>query len=526
MDATLSGALLIEGRLAPGQAPHFQAIDPATGLPLPGNFSSATPDQIELACSLAGQAFDAFSATLPEQRAQLLEAIAGNIEALGDALIERAMAETGLPRARLEGERGRTCHQLRFFADILRAGQWQQATFDTPLPQRQPARRPDLRMQMVGVGPVAVFGASNFPLAFSVAGGDTASALAAGCPVVVKAHPAHPGTSEYAGRAVQDAVRACGLPPGVFAMLTGAGHDIGQALVRHPAMRAVGFTGSRAGGMALCRLAQQRPLPIPVFAEMSAINPVYALPAALDARAADIARGYVDSLVLGAGQFCTNPGLLIGVAGAGWTRLSEAVARELASRPATTMLTPAIHAAYLAGVERLGKLPLRRLGQGQAGGSCAAQAVVHEVAARDWLAHADLAEEVFGPSSLLIRCDSEEEMLALTGELEGQLTATLQLDDGDLALAQRLMPLLQRKAGRILANGFPTGVEVAYAMVHGGPFPATSDGASTSVGAKAIARFLRPVCFQDLPEALLPPALRSDNPLRVWRQVDGVLVAP
>jgi NADP-dependent aldehyde dehydrogenase len=523
----LNGSLLIGGRDVAGSGAATHGIDPATGRQLPVSFATAGARDVDQACELAAQAFDAYRLTTPEQRAQLLERIAQGIEALGDVLVERTMAETGLPRGRIEGERGRTAGQLRLFAGVLRAGQWQQATFDTPLPQRQPARRPDLRMQQVALGPVAVFAASNFPLAFSVAGGDTASALAAGCPVIVKAHPAHPGTSELVGRVVQDAVRECGLPVGVFALLRGPGREVGEQLVHHPAIQAVGFTGSRAGGLALCRIAQSRPQPIPVYAEMSAINPVFLLPAALAARTSTIARGFVDSLVLGAGQFCTNPGVVLGIDGPDWRAFVAEVARALGDKPAATMLSSGIHAAYEQGTRHLAALPVERVGQGQAGtGGCAAQAVVHETSAAQWLATPALAEEVFGPSSVLVRCADAQELRRVAEALEGQLTATLHLEDTDLPLARGLLPVLERKAGRILANGFPTGVEVSHAMVHGGPFPATSDGRTTSVGAAALGRFLRPVCYQDLPEALLPPALQSGNPLGVWRSVDGTPTAP
>jgi NADP-dependent aldehyde dehydrogenase len=314
---------------------------------------------------------------------------------------------------------------------------------------------------------------------------------------------------------------------GVFALLRGPGREVGEQLVHHPAIQAVGFTGSRAGGLALCRIAQSRPQPIPVYAEMSAINPVFLLPAALAARTSTIARGFVDSLVLGAGQFCTNPGVVLGIDGPDWRAFVAEVARALGDKPAATMLSSGIHAAYEQGTRHLAALPVERVGQGQAGtGGCAAQAVVHETSAAQWLATPALAEEVFGPSSVLVRCADAQELRRVAEALEGQLTATLHLEDTDLPLARGLLPVLERKAGRILANGFPTGVEVSHAMVHGGPFPATSDGRTTSVGAAALGRFLRPVCYQDLPEALLPPALQSGNPLGVWRSVDGTPTAP
>jgi len=510
MTMNLSGHLPIGQREVAGVANAYRAIDPSTGRTLEPAFSAASPQDVDRAAALAAQAFDAYRATSAEQRAAFLESIASGIEALGEPLIERAMAETGLPRARLEGERVRTANQLRLFVRVLRDGLWQQATIEPAQPDRKPAPRPDLRMQQIALGPVAVFGASNFPLAFSVAGGDTASALAAGCPVIVKAHPSHPGTSELVARVVQRAVQAHSLPEGTFSMVAGPGHEVGERLVAHPAVQAVGFTGSRAGGLALCRVARERPQPIPVYAEMSAINPVFLLPAALAARAEAIATAYLDSLLLGTGQFCTSPGLVLGIAGPDWDRFVAAVAAALPQRAAGTMLNPSIHHAYRTGVEKLAAAAnVRLVARGPASDTAhGAQAAVHETTARAFMAQPALHDEVFGPSGLLVRCDDLAGMRAVAEALDGQLTATLQLDAGDLGDARQLLPVLERKAGRLLANGFPTGVEVSPAMVHGGPFPATSDARSTSVGARAIDRFLRPVCYQDFPTALLPPALR------------------
>ncbi|WP_454711661.1 aldehyde dehydrogenase (NADP(+)) [Cupriavidus nantongensis] len=506
----ITGDMLIGAQAVRGTEATLQAINPATGAPIGPDFHGGGETEVERACALAEAAFDTFRNTSPEQRASFLEAIAAGIEALGDALIERAHLESALPVARLQGERGRTAGQLRLFATVLREGRWQQATFDPALPERTPPR-PDLRMQRIAIGPVAVFGASNFPLAFSVAGGDTAAALAAGCPVVVKAHPAHLGTSELVGRAIQQAVRDAGLPEGVFSLLVGAGNAIGTALVSHPAIQAVGFTGSRAGGLALMQAAQRRPQPIPVYAEMSSINPVFLLPAALDARGEEIGRQLVDSLVMGVGQFCTNPGLVIGIEGPALDKFRASALAALQGKPAATMLTPGIHAAYEQGVAQLSSLDgLQRIGNGVDGnGANQARPAMFETTAAQFLADHRMQAEVFGPSTVLVVCRDFEEMLTVARRLEGQLTATMQLDDADHAAAQRLLPVLERKAGRVLCNGYPTGVEVAYAMVHGGPFPATSDARSTSVGATAIDRFLRPVCYQNLPQALLPEALRK-----------------
>ncbi|WP_244986138.1 aldehyde dehydrogenase (NADP(+)) [Chromobacterium violaceum] len=517
----LTGKMLIGGQGVTGRRDMIRALDPSTDQPLEPGYAGADREQVEQACALAWEAFDAYRETAPETRARLLETIADEIEALGDALIERAMAETGLPRARLQGERGRTCGQLRLFARTLRAGEWLDARVDPAMPQRQPLPRADLRQRQVALGPVAVFGASNFPLAFSVAGGDTASALAAGCPVIVKAHSAHPGASELAGRAIARAVEKCRLPAGVFALLFGEGREAGQALVADPRVKAVGFTGSRGGGLALCRLAQSRPEPIPVFAEMSSTNPVFLLPAALRARGEALAQGFVGSLTLGAGQFCTNPGLIVALQGPALDGFIAAAAAALSRSPAQTMLTPGIFRAYQAGVDALsGHARLAAAGLPATGtNQCQAQLWLAE--ARDYLAKPALRAEVFGAAALIVACRDAAELGQLAEQLEGQLTATLQLDDGDLDLAHALLPTLERKAGRILVNGWPTGVEVCEAMVHGGPYPATSDARATSVGTAAIRRFLRPVCYQDFPDALLPPALRQANPLALRRLLDG-----
>ncbi|TWG79258.1 NADP-dependent aldehyde dehydrogenase [Cupriavidus gilardii J11] len=520
----ITGDMLIGAQAVRGNDAVLQAINPATGEVLGPDFHGGGAFEVDRACTLAEQAFDTFRALAPQRRAAFLERIADGIEALGDTLITRAHQESGLPVARLQGERGRTANQLRLFASVLRDGRWQQATLDSALPHRTPPR-PDLRMQNIALGPVAVFGASNFPLAFSVAGGDTASALAAGCPVVAKAHPAHLGTSELVGRVIQQAVAQEGLPEGVFSMVVGAGNEIGTALVAHPAIQAVGFTGSRAGGLALTRVAQQRPQPIPVYAEMSSINPVFLMPAALRARGEQIARDLVDSLVLGVGQFCTNPGLVLAVDGPALDAFRDAAAAAVGVKPAATMLTPGIHAAYEKGVAGFGEINgLHRIACGVAAtGPNQACPALFETTAAQFIADHRMQAEVFGPSSVLVRCRDAGEMAALARQLEGQLTATVHADPDDYEAVAGLLPVLERKAGRVLFNGYPTGVEVSYAMVHGGPFPATSDSRTTSVGAAAIARFLRPVCYQNVPAELLPQALQDGNPLGLWRLVDGEL---
>lgn len=522
MSFNITGDALIGGVAVKGNGGSFEAWDPAARAHIAPAFHMVDVAQIDAACRLAQAAFDPFRATSDEERADFLDTIAAQILELGDDLIVRAMTESGLPRARLEGERGRTVGQLKLFAGLLREGSWTDARIDSALPERTPPR-PDLRLRMIGLGPVAVFAASNFPLAFSVAGGDTASALAAGCPVVLKAHSAHPGTSELVARAIVKAIQICQLPAGVFALLTGTGNGIGQALVAHPAIQAVGFTGSRSGGIALMKVAAERAQPIPVYAEMSSINPVFVLPQALAARGAAIASGFAASLTMGVGQFCTNPGLVLGLEGADFTAFAAAAAEALAPAPAATMLTAGIASSYAKGVAALAQhadvTPLVH-NTGEEGKGAAALFVTSGEA---FLARHDLRDEVFGPASLLVACRDIEQLLAITESLEGQLTATLQMDAGDVADARRLLPVLERRVGRILANGFPTGVEVSTAMVHGGPFPATSDGRSTSVGTAAINRFLRPVSYQNLPQDLLPESLRDDNPLGIWRRHDGVL---
>ncbi|WP_176096229.1 aldehyde dehydrogenase (NADP(+)) [Burkholderia cepacia] len=520
----ISGASLIGRRSAAGAA-GFQAIDPATGAVLAPVFGRASAQDVDAACVLAAQSFDAYSHTSLHARAAFLDTIAERLLALGDSLVERCVAESGLPRARIEGERARTVAQLRMFAQVVRAGDFVGVRIDPAQPARQPLPRVDLRVQHVALGPVAVFGASNFPLAFSVAGGDTASALAAGCPVIVKAHPAHPGTSALVGRAIQQAVEACAMPDGTFSLLFDDGYEVGAALVRDPRIQAVGFTGSRGGGVALMALAAARPQPIPVYAEMSSVNPVLLFAHALDARAEAIGRAFAAALTLGVGQFCTNPGLILGVDGPALRRFEAAAAATLADLPAAAMLTPGIHRAYDEAVVRLGaQAGVELLARGAAaddGIRHAGRAALFATQADRFAHQPGLHDEVFGPASLVVRCPDLDTMHALVERLDGQLTTALHVDDGDHDAARAFMPLLERRAGRILVNGFGTGVEVAHAMVHGGPYPATSDGRSTSVGSLAIGRFLRPVCYQDVPDALLPDALRDANPLGVPRAIDG-----
>jgi alpha-ketoglutaric semialdehyde dehydrogenase len=521
----ITGSILIGAREQGGET-TFESIDPATGTAIAPRFASAGPAEVAAACVLAEAAFESYAATTPEQRAAFLEAIAANILTIKDDLIDRATRESGLPKGRIESETGRTVGQLRLFASVVRQGDWLDATIDPAMPDRQPLPRVDLRRTNIAIGPVAVFGASNFPLAFSVAGGDTASALAAGCPVVVKGHPAHPGTGELVARAIAQAVGDCGLHEGVFSYLPGPSIELGGALVADPRIKAVGFTGSRGGGLALVQIAAQRREPIPVYAEMSSINPVLLLPAALEARGAAIAEGFVQSLTMGAGQFCTNPGLLIGLAGETLDRFAGAAAKALEASYPATMLTSGIHSAFEKGVASLeAHEAVRIVARGLVGdGINQARGALFRTDAASFLADPALGHEVFGSSAVLVECKDLAEMKAVIADIEGQLTITLMMDEADHASAAALIPALARKAGRVLANGWPTGVEVSHAMVHGGPYPATSDGRTTSVGSLAIARFLRPVCFQNLPDALLPAAVQADNPWHISRRLAGTVV--
>lgn len=472
-------------------------------------FHDAGPAEVAQAAEAAEKAFAPYSGLSRAARADFLRAIADEVEARGDDLTRVAMRETGLPEARLAGERARTTGQLRLFADHLLDGRYLGRRVDPALPDRKPLPRPDLRMVHLALGPVAVFGASNFPLAFSVAGGDTASALAAGCPVVVKGHPAHPGTSEIVARAILAAQIRCGIPLGAFSLLQSSGRAAGIALVQHPLIQSVGFTGSLAAGRALFDLCAARPVPIPFFGELGSINPVFALPEALRVRGDTIARGWVASVVLGAGQFCTNPGVIVMVGGAGADGFADAAQAAVAQSPAQTMLSGGIAAAYRAGCAGLAGLDgVAVLHPADSTGRTVAPQLARTTAAA-FLDQPRLAHEVFGPSGLIVVAESVAQMQSVAKSLDGQLTATIQMSEADTPLAADLLAVLHRKAGRILVNGFPTGVEVAEAMVHGGPYPASTNFGATSVGTLSIRRWLRPVCYQDVPTDLLPAELRA-----------------
>jgi NADP-dependent aldehyde dehydrogenase len=503
MTFTPHGKHLIAGEWLTGEG-TFQS-SPAHGTA--HDFSTGTVDLVNRACEAAEDAFAAYAATSREDRARFLEAIADGIEARAEAITAIGTAETGLPEARLQGERGRTTGQLRLFADHIRKGDYLDRRVDTALPDRQPLPRPDLRLMQRPIGPVAVFGASNFPLAFSTAGGDTASALAAGCPVVVKGHPAHPGTGEIVAEAIHAAIQSTGMPAGVFSFIHGDSHAVGAALVQHPLIKAVGFTGSLRGGRALFDLCAARPEPIPFFGELGSINPGFVLPQALASRGAKLAEGWAGSLTMGAGQFCTNPGLIVMPKGVLADAFAKAAGDALSKVGPQVMLSDGIAEAYRTGANRAAGVATP-IFEAQAEGRNALPSI-YKTSAEEFLRDHTLAEEVFGPLGVIVTVSGEDQMLDVAEAMEGQLTATLHLDDGDMDMARRLMPVLERKAGRILANGWPTGVEVADAMVHGGPYPASTNFGATSVGTMAIRRFLRPVSYQNIPEALLPEDLRG-----------------
>ncbi|MCF7532309.1 aldehyde dehydrogenase (NADP(+)) [Pseudomonas petrae] len=506
-------------RLGAGSV-QLQSFDATTDEPLPGHFIQATQHEVDAAGKAAAAAYPIYRNLPASCRAEFLDAIADELDALGDDFVSIVCRETALPAGRIQGERGRTSGQMRLFAKVLRRGDFYGARIDRALPDRKPLPRPDLRQFRIAVGPVAVFGASNFPLAFSTAGGDTASALAAGCPVVFKAHSGHMATAEWVADAIMRAAERTGMPAGVFNMIYGGG--VGEWLVKHPSIQAVGFTGSLKGGNALCKMAAERPQPIPVFAEMSSINPVIILPQALKVRGDTIANELAASVTLGCGQFCTNPGLIIGVQSADFTAFLERFTARMNDQPAQTMLNVGALASYSKGLQHLLAHPgVKHLaGSPQQGKQAQPQLFKADVSL---LLNGDelLQEEVFGPATIVIEVADEAQRVAALNGLRGQLTATVLGEAGELLEYRWLTELLQEKVGRILLNGYPTGVEVTETMVHGGPYPATSDARGTSVGTLAIDRFLRPVCFQNYPDALLPPALQDANPLGIQRLVDG-----
>jgi alpha-ketoglutaric semialdehyde dehydrogenase len=526
MSATMHGKNLVGSEPSSSGEKTFRAYDPRAGEAVGPTFHEATEREIEQAGELAASAAVKMRKLSAEQIAEFLMAIGEEISAIGDPLIARAAQETGLDETRLIGERGRTLNQIKMFADIVKEGSWVDARIDPALPDRKPLPRPDLRRMLEPIGPVAVFGASNFPLAFSVAGGDTISAFAARNPVIVKAHPAHPGTSELVASAVLRAVEAKAMPEGTFSMLHGKTPETSLALVSHPKVRAVGFTGSERAGRALFDAAARRPEPIPVYAEMGSVNPVFILPQILRDKALNIAEGLSRSVLLGVGQFCTSPGLVFGVRQEALNAFREKVVEAFEQAIPATMLNPAIANGYgqrlelvrnAAGVEAhlAARKPNAKQTEGQPG--------VALTTAETWLGNKELHEEIFGPATVLIECASSDELLRAARALEGSLTATVHGTPEELAENEELIDILRQKAGRLIFNGYPTGVEVGSAMHHGGPYPATSDEKFTSVGATAIYRFARPICFQNFPQNVLPPELQDANPRNIWRTVDGRL---
>jgi alpha-ketoglutaric semialdehyde dehydrogenase len=502
----------------------FQSINPATGVALAHIFFKATESDVNRASEKAALAFQVYRKKSGVEKAVFLETIAEEIKALGDQLIETCCQETALPKARIEGERGRTINQLLLFATMLREGSWLDARIETADPLRSPVPKPDIRYLHVGLGPVVVFGASNFPLAFSVAGGDTASALAAGCPVIVKAHSAHPATAELVAKAILAAAKKTHMPDGVFSLLHGDGSKVGIQLVTNKHVKAVGLTGSFTAGKALFDAAVRRDEPIPVYAEMGSTNPVFVLPEAMQLQKEKIAQGFAASVTLGVGQFCTNPGLLMYQNEKAAAEFIHLIKTEFESTSGGPMLTETIYRSYTTGTaHHAAQQEIEVLANGKkAEGPNSAHPVLFKTNTDGLEKHQELTEEIFGPTSTVVEMKSKAEMIAAAKRLSGHLTATVHGTENDLVEHRDLLDILEQKVGRIVINGFPTGVEVCHAMVHGGPYPSTTDGRSTSVGTASIFRFTRAVCFQNLPQSLMPPELKNENPLRIWRLINGI----
>jgi 2,5-dioxopentanoate dehydrogenase len=520
--AAITGKNLIGNTGSSKGSESFQAANPATGELLPGIFYLITEEETAAVAAKAAEAFKIYQQKTAEEKAIFLETIADEIMAVGDDLINRAAAESGLPKARLTGERGRTTGQLKLFAKLLREGSWVDARIDTAIPDRQPLPKPDLRHMLIPLGPVMIFGASNFPFAYSAAGGDTASALAAGCPVIVKAHPSHPGTDEMVSQAIISAAKKTDMPDGIYSMVF-SNEEMAIKLVTHPAVKAVGFTGSRKGGMAIFNAAVNRAEPIPVYAEMSAVNPVIIMPGAVAANAAGIASGFATSVTMGVGQFCTNPGLVFMVDDDNTKIFLNTLSATIKNIAPATMLSKNICANYNAGVEKLKTMATLSAQSDAVADANKTEAIpcIFTVTQKDFIANKNLSNEVFGPASLIVLCKNAAEICEALQNAEGQLTATVHANAEDEKHLQPIIDLMKEKAGRIVFGGFPTGVEVCDSMVHGGPFPSTTDSRSTSVGSAAILRFVRPVAYQNFPQHLLPEALKNINPLKILRMVNG-----
>jgi len=508
----LSGRHILASRQALPSNEGFRAKNPKTNEILEPVFSEGGSSEVAYAADQAATDFDAFRAVSPLQRVEFLESIAAELLSCKTALIERCNLETGLPPQRLEGELTRTTNQFKLFAETIKGKTFLNIQIDQGQPERQPLPKPDIRLTHIPLGPVAIFGASNFPLAFSVAGGDTASAFAAGCPVIVKGHPSHPGTSEIAGLAIQKAVEKSGLPKGIFSLIQGSGNQVGEALARHPEIKAVAFTGSHQGGRSLFDIASSRPEPVPVFAEMGSINPVFILPDALANRGEQIAQKYGESITLGVGQFCTKPGLLVAIKGPELDLFIAALINKLKQIEPATMLTLKIQKNFLDKVGHFSVNPeilfsdQSCLAEEQ---GCQVTPSLFKTDVDSFLAQKNLADEIFGPAAIIVECQSSDEMLALATQLKGQLTATVHADLSEENICKELFFTLEKKAGRLLLNDFPTGVEVCQAMNHGGPYPATTDSRWTSVGTAAMKRFMRPICYQNFDQSLLPEELKD-----------------
>jgi NADP-dependent aldehyde dehydrogenase len=520
----LHGKNMIGGSLSAEGTQTIAAVAPRTSETLSPVFFEATTGEVDRAVVLAAEAAESFAACSAEQVAGLLDGIAAEITALGDALIERAAQESGLSKDRLNGERARTLNQIRLFAEIVRDGSWVNAAIDTAMPERAPLPRPDIRRMLIPLGPVAVFGASNFPLAFSVAGGDTISALAAANPVIVKAHPAHPGTSELVARAIAQAVESAGMPGGIFSLLQGANPRVSIDLVTHPQVKAVGFTGSETAGRALFDAAARRAEPIPVYAEMGSVNPLFVLPGALRKDPEALAKGIFSSVNLGVGQFCTKPGLVVGMDDPQFRHLRELLAGMFSSAPVGTMLYSGIRDAFekrLGAAAHISGVTDHASAQRQTTERTEVAPAMLATDAATWLHNEALQGEIFGPATVSISCGSRKELLQVARKMQGSLTATIHGTPEDLESYSDLVSVLRARVGRLIFNGYPTGVEVSHAMHHGGPYPATTDAKFTSVGAGAIYRFARPICYQDFPEPMLPLELQNSNPRQLWRTVNG-----
>ncbi len=521
----LTGQQLIGNSESADSDDTFPSINPASGGGLETIFHEATKAEVDRAALLADSVFSEFRDRLAEGRADFIEAICEETLALGDDFLERASAETGHPIARCTMERDRAVNQARMFANVIREGSWADARIDLPDSSRKPMPKPDVRSVLQPIGPIAVFGASNFPIAISVLGADTISAFAAGCPVIVKGHPAHAGTCELAARAILKAARRTDMPEGVFSLVQGRSVEVGTWLVQHPKIMAGAFTGSLAGGRALLDVAAARPVPIPFYAEMGSVNPVFILPGALKERKEQIAGDLVAAVTLGVGQFCTNPGLVAGIESEEWQDFSKLVAEKVSHFAPATMLHSGIHNAFTSGIAKRNdseELELLGCSDTEANpAACEAAAYIYQTTQQGLLNEPTLLEELFGPVSTLVDCGGLDDLVAIAEKLDGTLSATVHGSEEDLVTYRPLLKVLQRKAGRLIFNGYPVGIEVCHSIHHGGPYPAASHSFFTSVGTRAIQRFVRPVCYQDWPDSQLPMALQNANPRGVWRLIDG-----